>query len=59
LTNKLIEKCKNEELANEVVNYLLEKQIQYSDKILIQNYFNNYLLIGKNYNKIKLLLLKK
>lgn len=59
LLNKLIEKSKNEELSLSVLEYLMTHNIQLTDKILIDNYFNNYLLIWKNYNKIKELLTKK
>lgn len=59
LYSKLKEKSWNEELSISVCNYLLENNIQLSDKILIENYFNNYVLLWKNYNKIKILLLKK
>lgn len=59
LLNKLLEKSKNQDVAEAVVEYSLEKEIQMPDEKLAQNYFDNYVAMWKNYSKIKNLLVRK
>lgn len=59
LLSKLIEKSKNEDLSSKVLTWLLDIWVQLDDELLAKNYLNQYISLWKNFNKIKLLLIKK
>jgi len=59
LIKKLKEKSNNEELSKELADWLLKIGVQKPDNELIKLYLNQYLIMGKNFSKIKTLLIKK
>ena len=59
LLNKLIEKSKNEELANKILDWLLETNYIMTDNQIALQYFNYYIAMWNNYNKINNSLRKK